>query len=106
MILGSTEADIAESFSRAAEVYKNDPTALQLRGMNMIYESIRNKGGLVLAPSAALDSMNLGTVLGAAAHGVKSGIIPRVMPDTSPGEAGGSPSAVSEEDSSKEGDTP
>ncbi len=80
VILGSTEAEIAESFSKAAEVYKNDPTALQLRGMNMIYESIRNKGGLVLAPSAALDSMNLGTVLGAAAHGVKSGVIPDVIP--------------------------
>ncbi len=84
VILGSTEAEIADSFSKAAEVYKNDPTALQLRGMNMIYESIRNKGGLVLVPSSALNSMNLGTVLGAAAHGVKSGIIPDVIPAVVP----------------------
>ncbi|RKX78332.1 MAG: hypothetical protein DRP60_05555, partial [Spirochaetes bacterium] len=87
VILGSTEAEIADSFSKAAEVYKNDPTALQLRGMNMIYESIRNKGGLVLVPSSALNSMNLGTVLGAAAHGVKSGIIPDVIPAVVPGAA-------------------
>jgi len=94
VILGSTEAEIAASFSKAAEVYKNDPTALQLRGMNMIYESIRNKGGLVLAPSTALTSMNLGTVLGAAAHGVKSGVIPGVMTDTVsavPGESAEKP---------------
>ncbi len=84
VILGSTEAEIAGSFSKAAEVYKNDPTALQLRGMNMIYESIRNKGGLVLAPSSALNSMNLGTVLAAAAHGVKSGVIPDVIPAVVP----------------------
>ena len=46
----------------------DDPTALQLRAMSMIYESIRNKGGLVLVPSDALRSMNLGTVLGAKAY--------------------------------------
>ena len=86
VILGSTEAEIAGSFSKAAEVYKNDPTALQLRGMNMIYESIRNKGGLVLAPSTALNSMNLGTVLAAAAHGVKSGVTPEVMPQMMPAD--------------------
>jgi hypothetical protein len=44
--------------------------------MNMIYESVRNKGGLVLAPASALDGMNLGTVLGAAAWGDHTGVIP------------------------------
>ncbi len=80
VILGSTEADIAESFRKAAEVYKNDPTALQLRAMNMIYESIRNKGGLVLAPASALETMNLGTILGTAAYGAKTGATPEVLP--------------------------
>lgn len=68
VILGSTEAEIAQSFRDAAQHYHDDPTALQLRAMNMIYESIRNKGGLVLAPASALGSMNLGTVLGTSAY--------------------------------------
>lgn len=68
VILGSTEAEIAEAFKRAADQYRDDPVALQLRAMNMIYESMRNKGGLVLVPATALESMNLGTVLGAKAY--------------------------------------
>ncbi|MCK5248372.1 MAG: hypothetical protein KAJ98_00315, partial [Spirochaetaceae bacterium] len=78
VILGSTEADIAESFRKAADTYKDNPTALQLRAMNMIYESIRNKGGLVLAPASALESMNLGTVLGTAAYGAATDAIPDI----------------------------
>ena len=78
VILGSTEADIAESFRKAADTYKDNPTALQLRAMSMIYESIRNKGGLVLAPASALESMNLGTVLGTAAYGAASGAVPDI----------------------------
>ncbi len=66
-ILSGAEAEIAGSFAQAADVYRDDPVALQLRAMNMIYESIRNKGGLVLLPSDALQTMNLGTVLGAKA---------------------------------------
>jgi regulator of protease activity HflC (stomatin/prohibitin superfamily) len=68
LILGKTEADVAASYSSAAGAYRDDPVALQLRAMNMIYESIRNKGGLVLLPSDALRTMNLGTVLGARAY--------------------------------------
>ena len=68
VILGSTEAEIAETFKRAAQAYQDDPVALQLRAMNMIYESMRNRGGLVLVPSAALEGMNLGAVLGAKAY--------------------------------------
>ena len=67
IILGSVEADIAKNFKKAADVYRDDPVALQLRAMNMIYEGIRNKGGLVLVPASALETMNLGTVLGAKA---------------------------------------
>ena len=65
IILGSAEADIAASFKKAADQYRDDPIALQLRAMNMIYEGIRNKGGLVLVPASALETMNVGTVLGA-----------------------------------------
>ncbi len=69
IILGSAEAEIAGAFKKAAEQYRDDPVALQLRAMNMIYESMRDKGGLVLVPASALESMNIGTVLGASAYG-------------------------------------
>ena len=59
---------IADAFKKAADKYRDDPVALQLRAMNMIYESMRNKGGLVLVPASALQSMNLGTVLAASAY--------------------------------------
>ena len=72
VILGSAEAEIASTFVKAADQYRDDPVALQLRAMNMVYESMRNKGGLVLVPSSALASMNLGTVLGASAYAKKS----------------------------------
>ncbi|MFW6260579.1 MAG: slipin family protein [Spirochaetota bacterium] len=68
VILGGAEAEIAASYEKAARTYHDDPVALQLRAMSMIYESIRNKGGLVLVPSDALRTMNLGTVLGAKAY--------------------------------------
>ena len=64
VILGAAEVEIAEKFEKAAEKYKDNPTALQLRAMNMIYEGIRQKGTLMMLPSSALDSMNLGTVMG------------------------------------------
>jgi hypothetical protein len=68
VILGSAEAEIAGDFKKAADQYRDDPVAFQLRAMSMIYESMRNKGGMVLVPSAALETMNLGTVLGASAY--------------------------------------
>lgn len=67
IILGSAEVEIAHNFEQAAETYKNNPTAFQLRAMNMVYDSIRTNKNMVLMPSSALDSMNLGTALGAAA---------------------------------------
>lgn len=68
VILSRSEAEIAESYARAADTYRDDPVALQIRAMNMIYEGVRSKGGLVLVPSDALKGMNLGTVLGASAY--------------------------------------
>jgi regulator of protease activity HflC (stomatin/prohibitin superfamily) len=64
VILGTAEVEIAEKFEEASVRYKDNPTALQLRAMNMIYEGLRQKGSLVLLPASALESMNLGTVMG------------------------------------------
>jgi regulator of protease activity HflC (stomatin/prohibitin superfamily) len=86
IILGSAEAEIAGEFKKAAEQYHDDPIALQLRAMNMIYEGIRNKGGLVLVPASALESMNLGTVLGAKAYTQYSGKRESQAPESGPGE--------------------
>lgn len=73
VILSGAEAEIADAYRRAADTYRDDPVALQLRAMSMIYESIRNKGGLVLVPSDALRSMNLGTVMGAKVYSDRMG---------------------------------
>ncbi len=67
VILGSAEVEIAEKFEKAAERYKDNPTALQLRAMNMAYEGLRQKGSLMVLPSSALDSMNIGATMGMAA---------------------------------------
>ena len=68
VILGTAEVEIAEKFEKAAEKYKDNPVALQLRAMNMVFEGIRqNKSSLMLMPSSALDNMNLGAALGTAA---------------------------------------
>src|SRR5215203_2467764 len=67
IILGEAELAIAHSFAEAAKSYHNDPTALHLRAMNMLYEGLKEKGALMLVPSSALDSMGMGGLMGAAA---------------------------------------
>ena len=67
IILSTTEAEIAEKFSAAADQYRDDPTALHLRAMNMIYEGIRQKGSMIIVPSSAVETMGLGTISGIAA---------------------------------------
>jgi hypothetical protein len=67
IILGQAEMEIAESFQRAAESYHDNPTALHLRAMNMLYEGLKEKGALMLIPSSAVESMGMGGMLGAAA---------------------------------------
>jgi regulator of protease activity HflC (stomatin/prohibitin superfamily) len=67
VILGQAEMEIAESFQRAAETYRDNPTALHLRAMNMLYEGLKEKGALMLVPSSAVESMGMGGLLGAAA---------------------------------------
>lgn len=67
IILGTAETEISEKFSIAAKKYQNDPIALHLRGMNMLFEGLKEKGSLVIVPSSALESMNLGSISGLAA---------------------------------------
>ena len=67
IILGQAEAEIAHSFEEAARSYHNNPTALHLRAMNMLYEGLKEKGALMLIPSSAVESMGMGGLMGAAA---------------------------------------
>ena len=67
IILGQAELEIAHSFAEAAKSYENNPTALHLRAMNMLYEGLKEKGALMLIPSSAVESMGMGGMLGAAA---------------------------------------
>jgi regulator of protease activity HflC (stomatin/prohibitin superfamily) len=67
VILGQAEMEIAHSFEEAAKSYQNNPTALHLRAMNMLYEGLKEKGALMLIPSSAVESMGMGGLMGAAA---------------------------------------
>jgi regulator of protease activity HflC (stomatin/prohibitin superfamily) len=67
IILGQAEQEIAHSFEEAARSYHNNPTALHLRAMNMLYEGLKEKGALMLIPSSAVESMGMGGLMGAAA---------------------------------------
>jgi len=64
VILGESEQQIASSFAKASEAYANNPTALHLRAMNMLFEGLKQKGALVIVPSSAVDTMNLGSMSG------------------------------------------
>jgi len=67
IILGQAEMEIANSFAEAAKSYHENPTALHLRAMNMLYEGLKEKGALMLIPSSAVESMGMGGLMGAAA---------------------------------------
>jgi regulator of protease activity HflC (stomatin/prohibitin superfamily) len=67
IILGQAEMEIAQSFQEAAKSYHDNPTALHLRAMNMLYEGLKEKGALMLIPSSAVESMGMGGLMGAAA---------------------------------------
>lgn len=67
IILGTAETEISEKFATASKNYAQNPVALQLRGMNMLFEGLKEKGSLIIVPSSALDSMNLGAVGGLSA---------------------------------------
>ncbi len=66
IILGTAETDISAKFAEASAVYINNPVALHLRAMNMLYEAIKEKGSMVIVPSSAVETMGLGGLLGTA----------------------------------------
>jgi regulator of protease activity HflC (stomatin/prohibitin superfamily) len=72
VILGESEEQIAASFSRASEAYATNPTALHLRAMNMLFEGLKEKGAMIIVPSSAVDTMNLGGLMGMASMGTNA----------------------------------
>ena len=69
VILGEAEVQVSEQFAQAAKVYEKNAVALHLRGMNMLYEAMREKGSMVVVPSSAVETMGLGGTLAATAIG-------------------------------------
>ncbi|WP_213309001.1 slipin family protein [Paraburkholderia sacchari] len=70
VILGSAEAEVAAKFVEASRVYENHPAALQLRAMNIIYETTKERGATILIPSSMVDSLNPVLALAIAGHDV------------------------------------
>ena len=64
VILGESEKQIAHSFAEASVAYANNPTALHLRAMNMLFGGLKDRGALVIVPSSAVETMNLGAISG------------------------------------------
>jgi len=77
VILGESEEQIADSFAKASEAYHDNPTALHLRAMNMLFEGLQERGAMVIVPSSAVDTMNLGGVMGLTAM---AGMTPQFVP--------------------------
>src|SRR6266542_352044 len=67
VILGDSERQVAEKFAEAAKTYATDPTALHLRAMNMLYEGLKQNATIVIVPSTALETMQLGAIAGVTA---------------------------------------
>jgi regulator of protease activity HflC (stomatin/prohibitin superfamily) len=97
VILGAAEVEIAGKFEEASARYRDNPTALNLRAMNMVYEGMRQKGAMVLVPSGALENMNLGAVVAGAALG-RAGTAPQQA------DAAGDAGPAGGKDSSKQGE--
>ena len=74
VILSSAEAEIAQKFLDAANVYGQNPVALQLRAMNIVYETTKERGATILMPSAMVDCMNPGGVMGIASMAASPGV--------------------------------
>lgn len=73
VILGDSERQVAEKFGEAANTYANNPTALHLRAMNMLYEGLKSNATIVVVPSTAIDSMQLGGLSGITALSMELG---------------------------------
>lgn len=75
VILGTAETEIAEKFAQASQKYTDNPVALHLRGMNMLFEGLKEKGSMVIVPSSALDTMNLGAMGGLVSLGKNGEVV-------------------------------
>ena len=73
VILGQAEVQVSEQFATASKVYNDNPGALHLRAMNMLYEAIKERGSMVIVPSSAVETMGLGGTLATAAMGRQQG---------------------------------
>src|SRR6185312_1714726 len=81
VLLGSAEQEIAQKFLEAANTYAKNPAALQLRAMNIIYETTKERGATILIPTAMVDAMNPGGILGlVAAAPAAAGRTPTAAP--------------------------
>lgn len=90
IILGAAEAEIAGKFVEAARIYADQPVALQLRAMNIIYETTKERGATILMPTAMVDAMNPGAIVALAASQppVQPAAPPTAVPPTAAAKAG------------------
>jgi regulator of protease activity HflC (stomatin/prohibitin superfamily) len=93
VILGAAEQEVAQKFLEAANTYAQNPAALHLRAMNIIYETTKERGTTILIPSAMVDSMNVGGIMGLAAVTAKEGQPPAPPSSLKPIAAGQSPAS-------------
>ncbi len=82
IILGTAETEIAEKFARASDHYQNNPVALHLRAMNMVFEGLRKKGSMIIVPSSAVETMGLGALGGLTSFGRTGEAVPGATPPT------------------------
>jgi regulator of protease activity HflC (stomatin/prohibitin superfamily) len=92
IILGTAETEIAEKFARASQHYRDNPVALHLRAMNMVFEGLRQKGSMIIVPSTAVETMGLGALGGLTAFG-QAGTAPEGFQAESDEEVSGGPVA-------------
>ncbi|HEY8310220.1 MAG TPA: slipin family protein [Gemmatimonadaceae bacterium] len=83
VILAEAEVEISTLFDKAAITYRDNPTALHLRAMNMLYEGLKEKGALMMVPSSALETMGMGALTGTAALGQQY-LAQRAQPPATP----------------------
>jgi regulator of protease activity HflC (stomatin/prohibitin superfamily) len=86
IILGTAETEIAAKFVEAARPYQNNPVAVHLRAMNMLYEGLREKGSMIIVPSTAVESMNLGAIGGLSALAQNAATPAETTSDSNPSE--------------------
>ncbi|HTJ62492.1 MAG TPA: slipin family protein [Alphaproteobacteria bacterium] len=84
VILGAAEQEVAQKFLDAANIYAQNPAALQLRAMNIIYETTKERGATILIPTMMVDAMNAGGMMGLASLAAQAAEKPAAAPETGP----------------------